>query len=54
MKFQSLLLTYFVLATGALALRVESDDDLVSAVAQVLRLRMALAPVTEDSDGLAL
>ena len=35
-------------------LRVQADDDLVSAVAQVLGLRMALAAVAQDGDGLSL
>ena len=38
---------------GAAAGRVESDDDVVAAVAQVLRLGVSLAAVAEDCDSLA-
>ena len=37
-----------------LPLRVQPNNDLVTAVAQVLRLRMTLAAVSEDGDRLAL
>src|SRR5436190_20484791 len=39
---------------GRAAVRIKADNHLVSAVTQVLRLRMALAPVAEDCDGFAL
>ena len=39
---------------GRLALRVETDDDVRSAIAQVLRLRMSLRAVAENGDGLSL
>jgi len=34
--------------------RVEPDDDFVSAVAKILRLRVSLAAVAQDGDRLAL
>ncbi len=34
--------------------RVQSNDDFVSTIAQVLRLGVSLAPVAQDCDGLAL
>src|SRR4051812_13001607 len=39
---------------GALAGRIESDDDLVTAIAEILRLRVTLAAVANDRDRLAL
>src|SRR5258708_22793732 len=39
---------------GGAALGIEPDDDVVSAVAQVLGLRVALRPVPENCDGFAL
>src|SRR5713101_8949665 len=36
------------------ALRIKADDDVVSAVTQVLRLCMSLRPVPENGDGFAL
>src|SRR4029077_6727128 len=36
------------------AIRVKPYDDLVSTVAQILRLRMSLAAVADDRDGFAL
>jgi hypothetical protein len=36
------------------AVRVEANDHLVSAIAQVLRLGMALAAIAENGDGLTL
>src|SRR5271169_33703 len=33
---------------------IESDDDFVSAIAEILRLRMSLAAVAQDGDRLAL
>src|SRR5262249_3083395 len=39
---------------GALARRVEADDDLVATVAEVLGLGMPLAAVANDRDGFAL
>ena len=41
------------LLSGA-ALGIETDDDVVSAVAEVLRLRVALRTVSENGDGFAL
>ena len=38
----------------ARAVRLQADDNLVPAVAQVLRLCMSLAAVAQDGDGLAL
>ena len=39
---------------GALASRVEPNDDFVSAVAKILRLRVSLAAIADDGDRLAL
>ena len=39
---------------GAGAVWVKTDNDLVSAVAEILRLRVSLAAVAEDRDGLTL
>src|SRR5215471_1499179 len=39
---------------GALTVGIEPDDDFMSAVAQILRLGMPLAAITEDRDGFAL
>src|SRR6202521_3318967 len=39
---------------GGTALGIEADDDVVSAVTQVLRLRVALGAVSENGDGFAL
>jgi len=39
---------------GGATLGIEADDDLVSAVTQVLRLRMSLRPVPENGNGFAL
>ena len=37
-----------------LPLRIEPDDDVVAAVAEVLRLGVSLAAVPHDGDGFAL
>src|SRR5882672_571389 len=39
---------------GRAALRIEADDDVVSAIAQVLSLGVSLGAVAEDCDGFAL
>ena len=39
---------------GALAIGIETDDDFVSAVAEILGLGVSLAAVAEDGDRLAL
>ncbi len=41
-------------AVGALAVGVQADNDVVAAVAEVLRLGMSLAAVSHDGDGLTL
>src|ERR1700739_4234360 len=39
---------------GALAGRIEADDNLVSAVAEILGLRVSLAAIANDCDGFVL
>src|SRR6516225_658439 len=39
---------------GAFAVRIETDDDLVPAVAEILCLRVTLAAVANDRNGFAL
>ncbi len=39
---------------GRATLGIEADDDVVSAVTQVLRLRVSLRPVPENGNGFAL